>query len=90
VDVDQETADSVDKTAENMDIDDEPPTNITNDLKLKFLSNVVDSRPCTPVDGSFTSTPTSQTPHAINPCVRILAKAVLQVLFNFNCSPCLT
>jgi hypothetical protein len=63
-----------------MDVD-EPPTHIVNDLKLKLLSTIEDSRPGTPVEGSFTSTPTSsQTPQSINPCVRLLAKAVLQVL----------
>jgi hypothetical protein len=80
MDLDEEPVNNVDKTAENMDVD-EPPTHIVNDLKLKLLSAVEDSRPGTPVEGSFTYTPTSsQTPQSINPCVRLLAKAVLQVL----------
>jgi hypothetical protein len=80
MDLDEEPVNNVDKTAENMDVD-EPPTHIVNDLKLKLLSTIEDSRPGTPVEGSFTSTPTSsQTPQSINPCVRLLAKAVLQVL----------
>ena len=72
---------NVDKStaAENMDVD-QPATSIANDLKLKLLSSVEGSRPGTPVEGSFASTPTSsQTPQSINPCVRILAKAVLEV-----------
>lgn len=73
------------ETTENMEVD-EPHAEIKNtltdtNLKLKLLSNVQDSRPGTPVDGSCTSTPTSsRTPQAINPCVRVLAKALLQVL----------
>ena len=93
MDLDEEPVNNVEKTAENMDVD-EPPTHIVNDLKLKLLSTVEDSRPGTPVEGSFTSTPTSsQTPQSINPCVRLLAKAVLQVLlvllllsFQLKCS----
>ena len=77
MDIDEQPVVNVDKTTENMDIDSPPLGNVT-DLKLKLLSQ--DSRPGTPVDGSFASTPTSsQTPQAINPCVRILAKAVLEV-----------
>lgn len=54
---------------------------VNNDLKLKFLSSVKESRPATPIDHSSTSTPTSsQTPQSVNPCIRVLAKAVLQVL----------
>jgi hypothetical protein len=80
MDVDQEPTKDVDKTAETMDVD-EGPSNMTKDLKLKsILSNVEDSRPGTPLEGSFLPTPTSsQTPQSINPCVRILAKAVLEV-----------
>ena len=78
MDIDQGSTNNV-TTTETMDTD-EPPVNITNDLKLKLLSNVDDSRPGTPLEGSFLSTPTtSQTPQAINPCVRILAKAVLEL-----------
>ena len=70
----------VDEECENMDTD-EQSTNISNDFKLKLISYVEDSRPGTPVEGSFVSTPTSsQTPQSINPCVRVLAKAVLEVL----------
>ena len=48
--------------------------------KLNILPCFENSRPGTPVDGSFASTPTaSHTPQAINPCVRMLAKAVLEV-----------
>ena len=86
MDIDQGSTNNVDKTAESMDTDD-PPANITNDLKLKLLSNVEDSRPGTPLEGSFLPTPTtSRTPQSINPCVRILAKAVLEVLlYLFIC-----
>ena len=66
-------------SAENMDFH-QPAASIANDLKLKLLSSVEGSRPGTPVEGSFSSTPTSsQTPQSINPCVRTLAKAVLEV-----------
>lgn len=48
--------------------------------KPSFLPCLEDSRPATPVDGSFSATPTTlHTPRAINPCVRVLAKAVLEV-----------
>lgn len=48
--------------------------------KLNILPCLENSRPGTPVDSSFASTPTtSHTPQAINSCVRSLARAVLEV-----------
>ena len=81
--------------SETMEVDEKKEANSvvhgqslnTQACKLNILPCFENSRPGTPVDGSFASTPTtSHTPQAINPCVRMLAKAVLEVRGPVDCN----
>lgn len=67
---------------ENMDVD--RPLSLTGkDLELKVFSNQIYESPETRLERSSTSTPTLfQTPHTVNPCIRSLAEALIQVI-NF-------